>query len=180
METDEEKKRRELREEADRDTQIAREREEAQKRHRGGARRLTLESQLRQLEDTLSKNALSQRALQLEEGHLESTIKKGYSVSSRESHERVSKEEREIRDLRSTLDSLHQKERTTEESIHEHEELLSRARTTSHSTEELEERGRDAKMRQQEHSFQTRKLEAESRTLTSKIQDIKRELTKLT
>lgn len=177
MESEEEKKRRELREEADRDTQIAREREETQKRHRDDARRASLEAQVRELENQLSRNKRDLAALELEDSHLESTIKKGYSVSSRESNTLVFKEENEIRTLRSTLDTLHQKERVAEESIHDHERALVEARVLSRTNEDIEDKGRSAKIRQQQQSSQEAKLESDSRKLEIKIQDIKRELT---
>ena len=178
METDEEKKRRELRKEAERDTQIAKERQEAQKRHQEDAHRAVLESELREQERKLVKTTTVINALLLEESHLERIIRNGYGTSSRSGSELVSKVEKEITVLRTRLDELRDTARDVENSLRLHEQSLTTARERERAEEDVEERGRDAAKRKQEHDSESRKLTQVSDAIQRRIQDIKRELSK--
>lgn len=174
METEDERRKRQLREEAEKDADIIRDRTEAQKKHREEQHSATLRSELRGLEEKLSRATRDLRALELEEHTLERTIKEGYAISSRDVHFAVSSEEHEIRELRAHLDTVRADERDTEKQIQTHEHTLSRVRDDSRKTEDLEEKGRTAKRRKEEEDAKARGLKLEIDQLETKIGTLKR------
>ena len=177
METDEEKKRRELRQEAQRDTQITLEREKLQKDERKKQHDRSLKEELRVLEYNLQRASTSLGALTLESKQLERGIQGGYRVSSRKDHDALSEADRVLHHLRSEFDALHREIAEVENKISAQERAVARAREVERKTEDTEEKAFSAKRRKEEHDRQAQVLTREIGSLKEKIQDIKRELT---
>lgn len=204
--SEDETRKKELREEAERETEKMMERERLQKKEREEHHQKKVKQDIALLESEKAKVELAIRAIQTEMLQLDATIRKGiqappqkierevraseHSISSmqselkeverteQETEREIREEEDTLRELQGTLRDTKQKENRLVAEIRESEHLLTSVRSQADEAGDIEERGRKAKTRKEAQTTQLRSLEKQRDAVHQKIEALRRTVTR--